>query len=127
MQHVAGEKTIAQGRETRLLLSAAGCLVGSVALATQDALGALDHGIRAWVSTLRSDALTMPMHVLTSLGEGVGLIPLIGLTVAFAWRARRRWAVALPLVMAGAGGLQWLAKWLADRPRPEWDSRAATC
>lgn len=107
-------------RQTRLLLSAsAGCFLGYVALATQEFLLALDHGARGWVTTLRSDVLTLPVHILTSLGEGVGLIPLIGLTVLLAWRSCRRWALALPLLMAGAGGLQWLAKWLADRPRPD--------
>src|SRR5262249_37379204 len=31
---------------------------------------------------------------------------------------RRQWAVSLPLIMAGTGGLQFLAKWAVDRPRP---------
>lgn len=110
-----------EGRgQTRLLLSAAGgCLLGYVALATQETSLVLDHGARGWVATLRSDALTLPVQLVTSLGEGAGLIPLIGLTVLLAWRSCRRWALALPALMAGAGGLQWLAKWLADRPRPD--------
>ena len=36
-------------------------------------------------------------------------------------RRRRRWALALPLVMAGAGILQLVAKWAVDRPRPNLD------
>lgn len=102
-----------------LLASAVGCLLAYVALATQDASLILDHGTRAWVATVRSEALTLPVRIVTSLGEATGLIPLIGLTVLLAWSARRRWALALPLLMAGAGGLQWAAKWLADRPRPD--------
>jgi undecaprenyl-diphosphatase len=34
------------------------------------------------------------------------------------WRLNRRWAVALPVLMAGAGALQWLAKAAAGRVRP---------
>ena len=34
------------------------------------------------------------------------------------WPRRRRWALALPLVMAGVGIIQFLAKWAVDRPRP---------
>ena len=34
------------------------------------------------------------------------------------WPRRRRWAVTLPLVMAGVGIVQLVAKWGIDRPRP---------
>jgi undecaprenyl-diphosphatase len=37
------------------------------------------------------------------------------------WPRRRRWALALPVVMAGAGVIQHLAKWHFDRPRPNLD------
>src|SRR5439155_16119649 len=47
-----------------------------------------------------------------------GLIPLIALGVAILWRPSRRWAVALPFVMAGTGILQLVTKWAIDRPRP---------
>jgi membrane-associated phospholipid phosphatase len=46
------------------------------------------------------------------------LIPLIGLGMAVLWRVSRRWAIALPFLMAGAGVLQYMAKWAANRPRP---------
>jgi undecaprenyl-diphosphatase len=59
------------------------------------------------------------VQLLTNLGDAAGLIPLIAVAVVALWRSCRRWALALPLVMAGAGALQWLAKWLADRPRPD--------
>ncbi len=58
------------------------------------------------------------MHGISGLGESYGLIPLIALGVAILWRGSRRWAVALPLVMAGTGALQLVAKWAIDRPRP---------
>ena len=34
------------------------------------------------------------------------------------WRASRRWALLLPVFMAGTGALQLAGKWAADRPRP---------
>jgi undecaprenyl-diphosphatase len=38
--------------------------------------------------------------------------------MAVLWRLNRRWAVALPVLMAGAGALQWLAKAATGRARP---------
>src|SRR5205085_12513707 len=35
------------------------------------------------------------------------------------WRRQRRWAVALPVLMAGAGALQAIAKWSIHRARPD--------
>ena len=58
------------------------------------------------------------MTGVSGLGENYGLIPLIALGVAILWRSSRRWAVALPLLMAGTGALQLIAKWAIDRPRP---------
>src|SRR5437867_2775296 len=40
------------------------------------------------------------------------------LGVAVLWHRSRRWALALPLLMAGTGVLQLGAKWAVDRPRP---------
>src|SRR5262245_4532124 len=58
------------------------------------------------------------MLAVTGLGQNYGLIPLIALGSAVLWRASRRWAVALPILMAGTGALQLVAKWAVDRPRP---------
>jgi len=52
------------------------------------------------------------------LGENSGLIPLIGLGSALLWRSSRRSAVTLPILMAGTGALQLVAKCAVDRPRP---------
>jgi undecaprenyl-diphosphatase len=54
----------------------------------------------------------------SGLGENYGLIPLIAIGSALLWRPSRRWAVTLPLLMAGTGALQLIAKWAVDRPRP---------
>jgi len=58
------------------------------------------------------------MSAISSLGENYGLVPLIAFGVAFLWHRSRRWALALPLLMAGTGMLQLGAKWAVDRPRP---------
>jgi undecaprenyl-diphosphatase len=58
------------------------------------------------------------MEIVTRLGDDAGLVPLIVIASLLLWRVSRRWAIALPVVMLGTGGLQWLAKWTANRPRP---------
>ena len=63
------------------------------------------------------------MMGVSGLGENYGLIPLITLGVAALWRPSRRWAVVLPLLMAGTGVLQLVAKWAIDRPRPNLSAR----
>jgi membrane-associated phospholipid phosphatase len=112
-----------RGRKPRLLLSgAAVSLVGYLALAiyaAQQEFFALDYGTRTWVRILKYELLDAPMALVTRLGDYVGLIPLIAIgMVVLLWRARPRWAIALPVLMAGAGALQWLAKAAADRNRP---------
>jgi membrane-associated phospholipid phosphatase len=78
----------------------------------------VDHRTRTLVHLTRSPALDAAMNGVSGLGENYGLIPLIVLGVALLWRTSRHWAVALPLVMAGTGALQLVAKWAIDRPRP---------
>ena len=111
------------GRKPRLLLSGVMVsLVGYIALAifaAQQQLFALDYGTRTWVRVLRYEMLNLPMTMVTRLGDAVGLISLIGLGMVVLWRASPRWALALPVLMAGAGALQWVAKATADRARPD--------
>jgi membrane-associated phospholipid phosphatase len=78
----------------------------------------LDHSTRELVGTTRLASLQGSMEAVSLLGQGTALIPLILLASLLAWRPRRRWALAFPLVMAGTGALQFLAKWAVDRPRP---------
>jgi undecaprenyl-diphosphatase len=92
-------------------------LVLAGAAARQDLLP-LDRSLRAWVQPLRSGWLDVAMQTLSLLGEPAGLIPLILAASAMLWRASRRWALLLPVVMAGTGVLQLAGKWAADRPRP---------
>jgi undecaprenyl-diphosphatase len=79
---------------------------------------ALDHSTETLVGLLRRADWRSPMETISLLGQASALVPLIVLASLVVWRSRRRWAVALPLVMAGAGALQFLAKWAVDRPRP---------
>src|SRR5688572_1825054 len=116
-------RRIMHGRKPRYLLSGAAIsLVGYAllaVLAAHQALADLDYGVRTWVALLRYEFLNLPMRVLTTLGDSLGLIPLIALGMALLWRVSRRWAIALPFLMLGAGVLQYLTKWAANRPRPD--------
>jgi membrane-associated phospholipid phosphatase len=78
----------------------------------------LDRSTEALVGLVRRASLLSTMETVSLLGQASALVPLIAVASLFMWRSRRRWALALPLVMAGAGGLQFLAKWAVDRPRP---------
>jgi membrane-associated phospholipid phosphatase len=92
-------------------------LVLAVAAAQQRFLP-IDRSVREWVQPLRSGWLDLSMAAVSFLGEPVGLIILILIASAALWRASRRWALLLPLLMAGTGVLQLAGKWAADRPRP---------
>jgi len=96
-------------------------LAGFLALALVAAghrLSVFDHHTRDLVQLTRLPLLDPAMNGVSGLGEHYGLIPLIVLGVAILWRPSRRWAVALPFVMAGTGILQLVTKWAIDRPRP---------
>jgi membrane-associated phospholipid phosphatase len=77
----------------------------------------LDRQTRALVHLIRLPVLDAGMNGISALGENYGLIPLIALGVAIVWRSSRRWALILPVLMAGTV-LQLVAKWAVDRPRP---------
>src|SRR5258706_13298310 len=78
----------------------------------------LDRSVRAWVQPMRSGWLDVSMQTVSFLGDPAGLIPLILVASAALWRASRRWALLLPVLMAGTGVLQLAGKWAADRARP---------
>src|SRR5688572_25642519 len=110
-----------RGRKPRLLLSGVVVsLVGYLALAifaAQQQLFALDYGTRTWVRILQYELLDAPMAIVTRLGDNVGLIPLIALGMLVLWWVNPRWAIALPVLMAGAGALAWLAQAAGGRER----------
>jgi membrane-associated phospholipid phosphatase len=114
-------RVVRRGKPRRLLSAALVSLVGYLALAifaTQQQFFALDYGTRDWVRLLHYEALSLPMELVTILGDRIGLVLLIALAIPLLWHVNRRWAVALPVLMAGAGALQWLAKTAAGRDRP---------
>jgi membrane-associated phospholipid phosphatase len=114
-------RVVRRGKPLRLLGGALISLVGYLALAVfaaQQQFFALDYGTRSWVRLLHWEALNLPMEVVTHLGDRGGLILLIAVGMPLLWRVSRRWAVALPVLMAGAGALQWVAKTAAGRARP---------
>jgi len=117
----AVRRGVRRGKPRRLLSGAVVSLVGYLALAVfaaQQQLFALDYGTETWVRLLRSEALDLPMTLATRLGDNIGVVLLITIGTAVLWRANRRWALALPVLMAGTGALQWIAKALVARPRP---------
>jgi undecaprenyl-diphosphatase len=92
-------------------------LVLALAAAEQQFLP-FDRSVRDWVQPMRSGWLDVSMETVSFLGEPAGLIPLILIASAALWRASRRWALLLPVLMAGTGVLQLVGKWAVDRPRP---------
>ena len=105
-----------------MLLAVAALLLSGYLFLSIDAahhhLLPLDRDVRAWVQPMRSGGLDLSMETVSLLGEPVGLVSLILLSSALLWRLSRRWALLLPVVMAGTGALQFAGKWAAARPRP---------
>ena len=117
-------RRLVRGRKPRWLLSGAlASLAGYVALAVLAAhhqFFVIDYGTRTWMRVLRQETPHLPMALVTQLGGPIGVLLLIvaGTTVLL-WRHQRRWAIALPALMAGAGALQAVAKWSMGRARPD--------
>ena len=108
--------------QTAALLGAAGILLTVYVILAIDASHhqflPLDRNVREWVQPIRSGGLDLSMETVSLLGAPAGLVPLILIASAVLWRASRRWALLLPILMAGTGALQLAGKWAADRPRP---------
>lgn len=121
MMSTRARRQPASGVGVGLLTAAALLLTAYLGLSIDAAhhhLLSLDRDVRAWVQPMRSGGLDLSMETVSLLGEPSGLVPLILLSSALLWRFSRRWAVLLPVVMAGTGALQVAGKWAADRPRP---------
>src|SRR3989442_8246108 len=107
-----------------LLRGALASLVAFVALTgvvTLDGFDGADHVARAFVHRPSSPLLHFSMEAASFLGGQPGQIAVVCMGATMLRRRRRRWALALPMVMAGAGMLQLVAKWAVDRPRPNLD------
>ena len=96
-----------------------GVFLGLAGIAAQEHWFGVDHSAQGVIELVRDTRLDFPMQTVSLLGEGSALIPLIVLASLLLWRCyRRRWALGLPVIMAGAGWLQLIAKWAVNRPRP---------
>ena len=93
-------------------------LFSGLAVLTAETRFDVDSRTRDLVGGIRGPGLDAPMRAVTLLGQAAGLVPLIGATSFLLWRRDRRWALLLPVLMAGTGVLQLAAKWAVDRPRP---------
>jgi membrane-associated phospholipid phosphatase len=114
-------RVVRRGKPRWLLSGAVVSLVGYLALAifaAQQGLFALDYGTRSWVAVVRHEAWQLPMELVTLLGDHVGLILMIVVAMALLWSGHRRWALALPVLMAGTWAVQWAAKAASGRARP---------
>lgn len=80
-----------------------------------------DHLARGIVRQPGPSLLQSSMQAASFWGGQPGQIVVTAAACAFLWPRRRRWAVSLPLVMAGTGLLQFVAKYEMNRPRPNLD------
>lgn len=92
--------------------------LGLAGVAAQRLWFGMDHDARQFIGLAHHPWLDSSMQTLSLLGEGSGLIPLIALASLLLWRYRGPRALLLPVIMAGTGWLQLVAKWAVDRPRP---------
>ncbi len=104
-----------------LLAGASVSLIGCLLLTTLvmgQHLGGADSLARTLVRQWDHRLLRPVMEKASFLGGHPGQITVVVLGVAVLWRRRRRWALSLPIVMAGSGLVQLLGKWAVDHPRP---------
>jgi membrane-associated phospholipid phosphatase len=88
------------------------------ALAMEHYLDGADRIVRGLVHGSSQSLIGSSMETASYLGGQPGQLVVIGLASMLLWQHRRRWSLGLPVVMAGVGLLQFAAKWIFDRPRP---------
>lgn len=96
-------------------------LVLTVVVTQQQFVGA-DLAARSLIHQSHHPMLMGFMMGASFLGGQPGQVAVVLVAFVVLWPRRRRWALALPVVVAGAGAVQFLAKWAIDRPRPNLDS-----
>jgi membrane-associated phospholipid phosphatase len=97
------------------------CLLGFLVLTlivTQQQFDGTDRAARLLVHQTHHPELMSFMAGASYLGGQPGQVAVVVVGIAMLWPRRRRWALALPLVMLGVGLVQFLAKGAIDRPRP---------
>jgi membrane-associated phospholipid phosphatase len=103
------------------LLFLLGFLVLTVVVTQQHFVGA-DLAARSLIHQSHHPVLMGFMEGASFLGGQPGQVAVVVVGVMMLWPRRRRWALALPVVVAGAGAVQFMVKWAVDRPRPNLDS-----
>jgi len=91
------------------------------AFVTHHGFDATDEVARALVHRPELALLRPCMEAVSFAGGKPGQIVVVTLAFGLLWQRWRRWSVALPLVMIGAGLLEGTLKWAVDRPRPNLD------
>jgi membrane-associated phospholipid phosphatase len=92
------------------------------AIVTHHQFDSADRLARAVVHRPGSPLFLSAMEAASFLGGHVGQLTVICFgSLALSRRRRRVWGLSLPIVMAGAGLIQLVAKWAIDRPRPNLD------
>jgi membrane-associated phospholipid phosphatase len=118
------EGSTGEGAGRVLLVGALVALMGFLlltAIVAQRRFDATDRLARTLVHQSHHPLLRPFMEGASFLWGGPGQAGVVLLGSALLWRRQRRWAVSLPVVVAGAGILQLLAKRAVDRPRPNLD------
>jgi membrane-associated phospholipid phosphatase len=88
---------------------------------TRQGFDGVDLLARSLVHQSHHPGLQSFMEGASFLGGQPGQVAVVVIGSVMLWPRRRRWALALPLVMAGVGVVQLSAKWAVDRPRPNLD------
>lgn len=88
------------------------------AVVTQHRFDRADQAARGFVQQTRHPAILGFMEGASYYGGQPGQVAVLVVGIVALWSRQRRWALALPVVMAGVGIVQFLAKWAVDRPRP---------
>lgn len=127
------------GRSTGLPATVAGVVLAASAwtfagltqdVAAHEGLARLDPGVHAWVLGHRTGALDVLFRVVTVLGSGAVLLPVLIVSVTLLARRRRSWlpVVAAVVVYGGAVLLHAVIALAMARPRPpstDWIAPAA--
>jgi undecaprenyl-diphosphatase len=87
-------------------------------IVTHELFDGTDRAARALVHRIQGPQLSSFMAGASYLGGSAGQVAVVIVGSVMLWPRRRRWAVALPLVMAGGGIVKLVAKWGIDHPRP---------
>jgi undecaprenyl-diphosphatase len=97
------------------------CFLTLTVIVVHHRFDAADRLARAAIHQPGSPLWSASMEAASFWGGEAGQIALVLLGCVVLWPRRRHWALALPVVMAGAGLLQITAKWTVQRPRPNLD------